>query len=304
LERIFASATLLSTMHTLSGVFCALWTPTDRHGGVLWPALERNLQFVVDSGIHGFMALGSTAEFPHLSITQRKEILARIVRTQLPVIANVSDVSHRAAIDLALHAKQVGAVAIALLPPWFFPASQADLADFFISVARTSGMPLALYNFPEVSGKKIELETIKRVAGEVRVLAVKHSGADFNYHHDLLRLGQECSFSVLTGWDTRLAECLKMGCAGTVSGLSNAVPDILVRLYGKVQKKENAPDETALMSELAERMAQVEFPYNVKAAIAARGFETGEPKNPVSSETQRRYEALFHDLKSLYAKRV
>src|SRR5688572_22076396 len=225
-------------MHTLSGVFCALWTPTDQSGAVLWPALERNLKFIVDSGIHGFMALGSTAEFPHLSITQRKEILERVVRTQLPVVANVSDVSHRVAIDLALHAKEAGAVAIAVLPPWFFPAPQADLAEFFIAIAKQSGMPLALYNFPEVTGKKIEIETIKRVADQVRVVSVKHSGSDFEYHHDLLRLAPQHSFSVMTGWDTRLEKCLTMGCSGTVSGLANAVPDVLVRLYDLVQKKE------------------------------------------------------------------
>jgi dihydrodipicolinate synthase/N-acetylneuraminate lyase len=287
-------------MHTLAGVFCALWTPTDRSGAVLWPALEHNLKFVTDSGIHGFMALGSTAEFPHLTIPQRKEILARIARTQLPVIANVSDVSHRVAIDLALHAKQVGAVAIAVLPPWFFPASQPDLAEFFITIAKNSGMPLVLYNFPEVTGKKIEIDTIQRVTGEVRVLAVKHSGADFSYHHDLLRLAQQHSFSVLTGADTRLGKCLMMGCSGTVSGLANAVPDVLVRLYNQVQKKETAPRECALMVELAERMAQIEFPFNVKAAIAARGYETGEAKNPVSSETFQRYETLLADLKALF----
>jgi dihydrodipicolinate synthase/N-acetylneuraminate lyase len=287
-------------MHTLCGVFCALWTPTGQSGAVLWPALERNLKFIVDSGIHGFMALGSTAEFPHLSVVQRKEILARLVRTELPVIANVSDVSHRTALDLALHAKQVGAVAVALLPPWFFPASQPDLAEYFITVAQQSGMPLVLYNFPEVTGKKIELETIQRVADQVRVLAVKHSGADFQYHFDLLRLAQEHSFSVLTGSDTRLGKCLMIGCAGTVSGLANAVPDVLVRLYDQVQKKETAPRESALLMELAERMVQIEFPFNVKAAIAARGFETGHPKNPVSAETLRRYETLLADLKALY----
>jgi dihydrodipicolinate synthase/N-acetylneuraminate lyase len=301
LEAGGPSRRLASVMHSLSGVFCALWTPTNRDGAILWPALERNLEFITGAGIHGFMALGSTAEFPHLSVGQRKEILERIVRTQLPVIANVSDVSHRVAIDLARHARDAGAVAIAMLPPWFFPASQADLAEFFISVAKGSGMPLVLYNFPEVSGKKIEADTIKRVADEVRVLAVKQSGGDFQYHHDLLRLAQQNAFAVLTGADTRLGKCLMMGCAGAVSGLANAIPEVLVRLYNLVQKKETAPRESALLMELAERMTRIEFPYNVKAAIAARGYETGEPKNPPSAGTLERYGALREDLTRLFA---
>ena len=67
-------------MVRLRGVFCALWTPTDAEGEVLWNELERHVDFLVAAGIHGFMALGSTAEFPHLSLNQRKQILKRLVR--------------------------------------------------------------------------------------------------------------------------------------------------------------------------------------------------------------------------------
>ena len=248
------------------------------------------------------MALGSTAEFPHLTPQQRNEVLLRIARSALPVIANVSDVSHRVAIELALQAKDAGAVAIATLPPWFFPISQADLAEFFITIGKHSGLPLVLYNFPEVTGKKIEVETIRRVVDEVRVLAVKQSGGDFGYHHELLRLAQRHSFSVLSGADNRLGECLAMGCSGTVSGLANAVPEVLVKIYQRAQKGEKSERESELMTQLGEKMISIEFPHNVRAAIAARGFETGEPKNPVSQETGRKYQHLLGGLKVLYEK--
>lgn len=289
-------------MQNLAGIFCAFWTPTDARGEVIWAAFQRNLEFVLASGVHGFMALGSTAEFPHLTTGQRKAILERLVKTGRPVIANVSDVSHRCAIDLAKHARDSGARAIALLPPWFFPAAQADLAEFFSTVAKASAMPLVLYNYPEVTGKKIEPETIKRVANEVEVLAVKQSGADAAYHRDLLLLAQQHRFSILTGSDTRLGHYLQMGCSGTVSGLANAVPDVLVRLYDLVLKKQVAPRECAILMELAERMAKINFPHNVKAAIAARGYETGEPKNPTSPETRRTYEALVEDIRDLFSR--
>src|SRR5687768_13980388 len=102
-------------MVKLKGVFCALWTPVDPDGEVLWEELERHVDFLVGAGIHGFMALGSTAEFPHLSINQRKQILKRLLRRKLPTIANVSHVSHRTVIALAEHAKEAGAQAIAVL---------------------------------------------------------------------------------------------------------------------------------------------------------------------------------------------
>jgi 4-hydroxy-tetrahydrodipicolinate synthase len=291
-------------MRPLSGIFCAFWTPTDERGELLWPQIDRHLQFILDAGVHGFMAAGSTAEFPQLSIPQRKQILERLVRTHLPIIANVSDVSHRTVIDLARHAKQSGAAAIAVLPPWFFPMAQPDLAAFFITIARAAELPLVLYNFPEVCGKKIELETIQRVAAELPVAAVKQSGADYSYHHDLLRLSRELrdhSFAVLTGADTRLEETLALGCTGTVSGIANAVPNILRKVYDNHQSTQKSPTETALLATLGQRLNTLEFPLNVKALIEARGFDTGALKNPISSETSRRYDSLCTELKTLLA---
>ena len=277
-----------------------MWTPTDSEGEVLWTELDRHIDFLIGAGIHGFMALGSTAEFPHLSLNQRKQILKRIIRRKLPVICNVSDVSHRNVIGLALHAKETGADAIAVLPPWFFPMAQRDLAEFFIKIAKESGMPLVLYNFPEVSGKRIEIETIRRTADAVKVVAVKQSGGEFDFRHKLHALGKEMGFSVLTGADTRLEEALKIGCTGTVSGLANAVPEVLCHVYKNYASRERSA-ESRFMSELGKRLSIIEFPLNVKAAIAARGFETGALKNPASQETANSYETLKADLEKFFA---
>jgi 4-hydroxy-tetrahydrodipicolinate synthase len=286
-------------MQKLAGIFCAFWTPTDRNGEILWPVIDQNLQFIIDSGIHGFMALGSTAEFPHLTLDQRKEILQRLVRSGLPVIANVSDVSHRNAIHLARHAKQSGAMAAAVLPPWFFPMAQRDIAEFFIAISRAAELPLLLYNFPEVTGKKIEPKTIQQVARTVPVIAVKQSGADFAYHHELLRLAKEHGFSVLTGADTNLEQALQLGCSGTISGMANAVPDVLRKTYDNFQENTSSPNQSAFLAELGRQLGTLEFPLNVKALIAARGYETGELKNPVSNESLQRYETLLANLKGV-----
>jgi dihydrodipicolinate synthase/N-acetylneuraminate lyase len=287
-------------MHKLKGVFCALWTPTDAEGEVMWDSLERHVDFLIPTGIRGFMALGSTAEFPHLSLAQRKQILKRLMRRKMPVIANVSDVSHRNVIALAQHAKEAGADAIAVLPPWFFPMAQRDLAEFFIKVSKESEMPLVLYNFPEVTGKRIEIETIRRTADAANVAAVKQSGGEFDFHHKLCALGKEMNFSVLTGADTRLEEAMKMGCTGTVSGLANAVPEMICHVHRNYASRERT-GEARFLSELGKRMSTIEFPLNVKAAIAARGFETGVLKNPTSAETMRYYETLKSDLEKFYA---
>src|SRR5437899_2996564 len=125
-------------MEQFQGIYCALWTPTDVHGHVRWPELEKHLSFVLDRPVAGIMALGSTGEFVHLTLNQRQELLEKIVvrckARGRQVIANVSDVQVRNAIELARSAKALGADCIAVLPPWFFPLEGRDLAEFFIEV--------------------------------------------------------------------------------------------------------------------------------------------------------------------------
>ncbi|HTG44950.1 MAG TPA: dihydrodipicolinate synthase family protein, partial [Verrucomicrobiae bacterium] len=227
-------------MDRLEGIYSALWTPTNSSGEILWQELEELLGFVLKGGVQGIMALGSTGEFVHLTFQQRTELLERVIRTckekgNARVIANVSDVQHRNVVALARYAKQAGADCAAVLPPWYFPVEQRDLAEFFIQVGRQVDLPLALYNYPEVAGNSISIETIRTVAKAVKVVAVKQSGGDFEYHYDLLRVGREMGFEVLTGSDTRLEETLKMGCAGAISGLANAVPEVFRKIYQNFQ---------------------------------------------------------------------
>ena len=250
------------------------------------------------------MALGSTGEFVHLTLTQRKEILERVATECKArgrgLIANVSDIQIRNVIDLARQAKQVGATCVSVLAPWYYALEQRDLSEFFIEVAFASEAPLALYNYPEVTGKRIELETIEKVARRANLVAVKQSGADFAYHKELLKLGQQLGFVVMSGADTRLEEILGLGCTGSVSGLANAIPEALCEIYENFRNNQSSPTQTSFVSELSRRINPVLFPFNVKAAIAARGFETGTPKMPVSSETTATYERVLADVKALY----
>jgi dihydrodipicolinate synthase/N-acetylneuraminate lyase len=292
-------------MERVDGLFCALWTPTDQDGEVLWEALDQHLDAVTNSGIQGIMALGSTGEFVHLTPERRKELLGRILfachKRGMRLIANVSDVQIRNVIDLARCARNAGADYFSVLPPWFFPLEQRDLAEFFVQVSRAAEVPLILYNFPEVAGKKIELETIRSVARRTRVLAIKQSGADFQYHHDLVELGRELGFVVLTGADTRLEETLRFGCAGAISGLANAVPEIFARIWNNFKAGVESPAETALVADLARRIAPLSFPLNVKATIAARGFDTGASKFAISPQTQAIYDGVVDDLRTWFA---
>ena len=286
------------------GVITALWTPTDNHGKVLREELAVQIQFLRERGVHGLMVLGSTGEFPHLEPGARMEFLETVLSMSGPlsIMANVSDIRPSVVADLARSARGLGAQSVAVLAPWFYPLAQDDLQEFFVRTGEAAELPLFLYNFPERTGNRIALDTISKVAARTKVAGVKQSGAEFEYHQPLAALGREKGFVVFTGNEARLAEAMALGVAGCVSGLANAVPELVVEIFSAAKRGAPAGAERASRRarEVTRLVDGLEFPLNVAAAMEARGLPVGQPKSVVSAATRGRYERLVAALRSLF----
>lgn len=288
---------------TPSGIYSAQWIPTDAEGRVDRASLATHIDFERRAGISGLLALGSTGEFPFFTVNERRDVLTTIAELAVPlkVFANISDIRPRAAIELGLHAKELGLPAVALMPPMFYPVSQADMLAYFLHVADAVGLPVMLYNFPELAGKRIEPETIVAFAERAPMLAVKQSGGEFAYHLELIALGRERQFVVMSGSDARLPEAFALGAAGCIGGLVNIVPELMVEL-DRVYRKRERGDATAVaesMQEVGRILDQLTFPLNVAAGLEARGFDPGVPKSVVSAESQALYEQIVAELRAV-----
>lgn len=294
----------MSSLVTPSGIYSAQWIPTDPDGRVDRPSLAAHIEFERRAGISGVLALGSTGEFPHFTLDERKDVLTTIAELVSPlhVLANVSDIRPRAAIELGRHAATLGVQAIAVMPPMFFPVSQDDMLAYFLHVADAVGLPVMLYNFPELAGKRIELSTIAAFAERAPMIAIKQSGGQFDYHRDLIALGREKQFVVMSGADTRLPEAFALGAAGSIGGLVNIVPELMVQIDRVCRRGEPGDPtiEAEALRELGRILDRLTFPLNVAAGMEARGFRPGAPKSVVSPESRTHYETIMADAVALF----
>jgi len=281
------------------GILAALWIPLDARDRVLKPALSTHLAFLRASGVHGVLALGSTGEFIRMNLAQREAVLAEVVElaAPLPVVANLSSIRLDEVVALGKAACAAGAVGAALMPPHFFPVSQADLLAFLLAAAERVALPFCLYNFPELTNNRIGLETVAAFAERAPLFGVKQSGAEFAYHHALVGLGREKDFSVFTGADTKLPEVFALGAHGCIGGLVNFVPEDMVRLF-QILRKNLAGDSGSAAGRLAEVgrvIDQLTFPLNVACGLEARGFDPGVPKTHLAyGRTVADLRCLFH----------
>jgi 4-hydroxy-tetrahydrodipicolinate synthase len=288
---------------SLQGIIPAVWTSTDADGKLLKAGLRKNIEAMIAAGVDSLLVLGSTGEFIHLTAHQRKEVLETALQFagKTPVLANISDTNPRVVAELGRHAKSAGAAGVSLLPPWFYPLNEDDLVAFFVAAGKAVDLPLTLYNFHAMTGKRITPEIVRRIGSEIQIGGIKHSAGDLEEHREFAAVGVELGFNVVTGWDTHLPEAMALGAKGCVAGLANVVPELIVKVYQAVSsgRSEDVHEPARQMRKIGEIISALEFPLNVAAAMEARGREVGVPKSVMSSQTRVRYAALKESIRAL-----
>ncbi|MBC2593392.1 dihydrodipicolinate synthase family protein [Ruficoccus amylovorans] len=287
------------------GLINALWTPTLADGSLDRPAIEAHLAFLRECGIDGVIALGSTGEFTRLDIPTRKELISLVAEQARPmaVLINVSDTRFDNVIELAAHAKTVGADGVALMPPSFFKLTPADVLEFLLRAAEKIELPVCLYNYPEVTNNRIDPCVIEAFADQVGMFGIKQSGAEFDYHHELAALAKKKGFTLFSASDRRLPEAFEIGAGGHIGGLPNFIPEIMRELYDACEAGDKAAiaQPLARMNAAIDAICKVPFPFDVAAGMEARGITPGAHKMPISPETQEKYRTAVEACRKLYA---
>ena len=295
----------MTTPFPSEGILAALTIPVDAQGRLMKRALAAHLTWLRARGIHGVLALGSSGEFPRFTVEERMELLETIAELAgpLPVIANISDIRPEVVAELGAFARRLKLPGVAIMPPSFYPVTPADQLAFFEFAADAAQLPVMLYNFPELTGNRISLETIATFADRCPMAGIKQSGAEFGYHTELIRLGRQKNFVVFSGADTKLPEVFKLGAVGCIGGLVNIVPEMMIEQFNVFRKgMPGAYEPTATrMREVGAIVDRLTFTLNVTAGVEARGFETGETKMIVSPESQKIYAGVVADLKKRFA---
>ena len=96
----------------ISGSLVALVTPMDSNGDLDWQALERLIDFHLEKGTDGIVAVGTSGESATLDMAEHKEAIRRVVQQvagRIPVIAGTGANSTREAVELTEAARSVGA---------------------------------------------------------------------------------------------------------------------------------------------------------------------------------------------------
>lgn len=259
-------------------------TPLTQDGAsVDLAALPAYTAFLESHGADGIFACGTTGEGVLLGLDERRrtaEGFRDALRGTLVVHAGAQTTADTVA--LAEHAREIGATAVAVIAPPYFPLDDEALTAHFVAAARAAApLPFFCYAFTARSGYPLPVEVIRRIGESVDNLAgLKVSETPFNRVEPYLDLG----LPVLIGSEPLIPAGIARGAIGTVSGMAAAFPDV-------VRAALDAPDDGAgaRLSELRTAMeASGQF-------IAAAKHVLGQRAVPVRPAMRAPLRALSDD---------
>lgn len=295
------------TRREYSGLVAAVFSPMDKDGRLNLEQVPAITEFLIQDGVQGFYVCGTTGEGPLLSSQERRDVAQAYVAAvsgRIPVIVQVGHDSLTEARELACHAQQIGADAIAAIPPTYFrPASVDVLIECLAKIASAApGLPFFYYHIPRLTEVVVDVpEFLERALERLPSLAgVKYSAPTVYELQACLNFAPE-RYTMLFGCDEMLLSGLCAGVQGAVGSTYNfAAP-----LYLGIMKAFEQNDLIAArqLQNLSVQMVRVLCRYRAqpafKATMGLLGFDCGPSRLPLKTLCPEEVRAMKSELEQI-----
>ena len=224
-------------MQPLQGSFVALVTPMQSDGSLDFEALEALIEWHIESGTNGLVAVGTTGESATVSVSEHIEIIKKTIsfaKGRIPVIAGTGANSTQEAIDLTQAAASIGADYALIVTPYYNKPNQEGLLQHFTKIADAVDIPQILYNVPSRTASDLIPDTVIKLANHPNIIGIKEAVDDSKRLAELLLISQKMShqknFSVLSGDDPTFNSFMANGGNGVISVAANIIPQHIAKI--------------------------------------------------------------------------
>lgn len=285
----------------IQGSMVALVTPMNPDNSLDWVSLHKLVDWHLEQGTHGIVAVGTTGESPTLTVEEHLEVIRRVVdqvNGRIPVIAGTGANSTLEAIEWTSAAKDIGADACLLVTPYYNKPTQEGLFLHHEHIAKAVAIPQILYNVPGRTGIDMKTDTVLRLAQVPNIIGIKEATGDIARAQDLIAQAPK-EFAVISGDDATAVELILAGGKGDISVTANVVPRAIAQMC-ELALAGNASEARALNEQLMplhQAMFVESNPIPVKWAVAQMGLiQTGIrlPLTPLSAQYHPQVQSALH----------
>ena len=256
-------------MDPLRGAVAAAVTPLADGGRSLdLDSIAALVGFLADGGVDGVLACGTTGEGVLLGVIERRRVAERFLEVRpsgFQVAVHAGAQTTGDTVTLASHAREIGADAVAVIAPPYFPLGSRELFEHFLAAAEACDpVPFYVYEFAARSGYAIPVDVVRLLRKERdNVVGMKVSDTPFDAVEPYL---EEAGMDVFIGSEPLVRAGMERGAVGAVSGLASAWPDTVAALV-----HDHSPEAHLRVTELRERLEGIPFHAALKQVLVDRG---------------------------------
>jgi 4-hydroxy-2-oxoglutarate aldolase len=275
-------------MLKLQGTFVPLTTPFDASGELYRAMQLENVKRLNRVALNGYIVTGSTGETALLSTEERIRTYEWVREARAEgrlLIAGTASEGVRETVNIVNRAADIGYDAALVLGPRYYrnlmhrPETQAL---FYRAIADQVKIPVLLYNFPNVTGYDLPVETIAALAEHPNIIGMKDSSGNVEKLAATVKAVSR-EFQVLSGSGTTFWPALKAGAAGGILAFANCAPYACVTIWEAFRTREyEAAEDWQNRIQLAAKLVTATYGIpGLKYAMDLNGYYGGPPRLPL-----------------------
>jgi len=290
----------MAKLAAIEGCLTALVTPF-RDGKVDFDRLGKLVEWQIEQGVDGLVAVGTTGESATLDVEEHVAVIAATVKAahgRVPVIAGAGGNATSEALELTRAAEAAGANALLHVTPYYNRPSQEGLFRHFEAVAKATKLPVILYNVPTRTACDLLTETVVRLAELDNIVGIKDATGNLVRGSELIaRVGDR--IAVLSGDDGTAFPLYAVGARGVISVVSNVAPRAMSDMWDAVKAGDWARGrqrhfELRVLNQL---LFAESSPAPTKAALALLGRCSTDVRLPLVSASSTLVEQLRAEMR-------
>jgi 4-hydroxy-2-oxoglutarate aldolase len=270
----------------LNGIFPPISTPFV-NGKIAYEKLESNIEKWSETGLKGFVVLGSNGEYVYLSGQEKRDVVEAVVQSSpadMLIIVGSGCESTEETLRLTEDCAKMGAHAALVITPFYYGGkmTEAALINHYTVVADGSPIPIVLYSVPKFTHISLTAGIVSLLSKHPNIIGIKDSSGDVNLLGEFLNNVDE-AFHVLVGAAGVLYGALTIGCSGGIVALANVAPENCVEIFELVKegKLEKAKELQLRMIPVNKAVTSTYGISGLKAAMDMLGYFGGDPRLPL-----------------------
>ncbi len=288
-------------------IITAMVTPFNEKREIDYAAVERLAKHLAQSGSDAVLVAGTTGESPTLTHEEEYELLYAVkgaLSGSAKVIMGAGSNSTRTAVDVTKKIQTLGADAILSVVPYYNKPNQQGMIEHFGAIARSTDLPIILYNIPSRTGVNMLPQTVAFLAKEYsNIVALKQSNSDLDL---ISELKAQCpkDFAIYCGDDSLTLPMLSLGAHGVISVASHVVGDEIKSMIhnfksGQVNAARNMHQT---LFPLFKKLFMAPNPVPVKAVLSRLKLIENYVRRPLFELTEIERSELFDCLNDVLEK--